>query len=475
MAKMKNRYVKRSICATLAFVMIASVCGCSNDKQAAANIEITSMEAEEVDSYSFDFIGGTDVMPIGGFYGPFPSTQSVNGDAIPNYITDEIFEMISDCGLNLIVQTITDYNTTPQFVIEMLELGEKYGVGITVNDSGLPHGEGTLSLNETAKRINEYSNYPAFCGSHVVDEPANLYFNYNESRTIDKYANKLNNLSELGVWSYINMNPLYDSTKRNEYNDYLDEALSSMDMKMLLWDNYVHDKRTDAIDMYFYNLSACREKAEEYGIPFWTYIQAGSQWNDSKKYFDSEEPYYPDEGEFMWNVNTCLAYGAKGMVYFPIIQPLHFAYAKSQPYDFERNSLIGVTGNKNRWWYYAQNANEQIAAVDEVLMNAVNKGVIVTGTKAEEDNKSSSFIMEEKSWRELVGITGDTMVGCFNYQGKSAFYVVNYDMEYAQNITLEFHDDCNFAVTQRAETTQYQGDGITLTMAAGEGVLVVME
>lgn len=471
---MKNRNVIRGICIVLSAVMFASVCGCSKREQANATTEMAPLEVEQADAYSFDFIGGTDVMPIGGFYGPFPSTQSIDGDAVPNYITDEIFEMIADCGLNLIVQHITDYNVTPQYAIEMLELGEKYGVGITVNDSGLPHGEGTLSLNQTAKRINEYSNYAAFCGSHVVDEPSHIYFNYNESRTIDKYAPKLNNLSQLGVWSYINMYPLYDSTKRNEYNEYLEEALSTMDMKMLLWDNYVHDKREDAVDKYFYNMSACRAKAEEYDIPFWTYVQAGSQWNDAKRYFDSEE-YYPDEGEFMWNVNTCLAYGAKGIVYFPTIQPIYFAYAKSQPYDFERNSLIGVTGNKNRWWFYAQNANKQIKAVDEVLMNAVNKGVIVTGERAEKDNASSNFIMEEKSWRELVGITGDTLVGCFNYQGKSAYYVVNYDTEYAQKITLEFHDDCNFTVTQKSETSKYQGDGITLTMAAGEGVLVVME
>ena len=119
--------------------------------------------------------------------------------------------------------------------------------------------------------------------------------------------------------------------------------------------------------------------------------------------------------------------------------------------------------------------NKQIAAVDEVLMNSVNKGVIVTSDQAKKDNGDSSCIMEGKSWRELTNITGDVMVGCFNYQGKSAYYVVNYDMEYAQNITMEFYDECNFTVIQNAETSKLQGNGMELTMAPGEGVLVVME
>ena len=108
-------------------------------------------------------------------------------------------------------------------------------------------------------------------------------------------------------------------------------------------------------------------------------------------------------------------------------------------------------------------------------MNSVSKGVIITSKQAKADNKDSTCIIEGKAWRELVNVEGDAMVGCFNYQGKSAYYIVNYDMEYAQNITMDFYDNCNFTVTQNAEKKAFQGNSMELTMKPGEGVLVVME
>lgn len=67
------------------------------------------------------------------------------------------------------------------------------------------------------------------------------------------------------------------------------------------------------------------------------------------------------------------------------------------------------------------------------------------------------------------------MVGCFNYQGKTALYVVNYDMEYAQNIQLRFLDAYKFSVVQNAQKSYYNGSEMELTMQAGEGVLIVFE
>ena len=468
---MRGKRLVRSISALLCGVMLLSVCSCGQDEKTTEAIKIEPMEAESAYAYSFDFIGGTDVMPITGFYGPMPSDTSINGVAIPDYVTDEIFSMIADCGINFLAHTYTDYSRAPSYTEKMMELGEKYGVGIVVKDSSITE-ETELAVVDA--RVNEYRNYPAFCGVYVVDEPCIESYYYTAGRTISDFANRMNNLAELGVWTYGNLFPLYDANKRDTYDAYLEEWLTTCDVKMLMWDHYVHDKSGHTEVDYFYNMSVCREKAEKYQLPFWTYVQAGSQWNDAGNKFDTDG-YYPNEGEFMWNVNTCLAYGAKGIAYFPIIQPYNFAYAASQPYDFERNALIGASGNKNRWWYYAQQANQQIEAIDEVLMNSVNKGVIVTGARAKKENADSTCIIGGNAWRELIGITGDTMVGCFNYQGKSAYYVVNYDMEYAQEITLEFYDNCNFTVTQKADTSKLQGEGITLTMAPGEGVLVVME
>mgnify|MGYP003292606880 CR=1 FL=1 len=56
---------------------------------------------------------------------------------------------------------------------------------------------------------------------------------------------------------------------------------------------------------YFWNMDLMRKYAQEKEIPFWVFIQAGSQWYVTAK--DSIKPYFPNEPQLHWNINTCLA------------------------------------------------------------------------------------------------------------------------------------------------------------------------
>ena len=72
-------------------------------------------------------------------------------------------------------------------------------------------------------------------------------------------------------------------------------------------------------------------------------------------------------------------------------------------------------------------------------------------------------------------MSGDALVGCFNYQGKTALYVVNYDTEYAQKINLEFQDSYQVRVVKDGETRNVKGDGMILDLLAGGAALLVFE
>ena len=54
-------------------------------------------------SLTFDYLGGEDVMPIGGFYGPYASGGSLDGNERGDLLTNEIFKLIKDAGVNMIV------------------------------------------------------------------------------------------------------------------------------------------------------------------------------------------------------------------------------------------------------------------------------------------------------------------------------------------------------------------------------------
>ncbi len=469
---MKHKILKRGISALLLAGMLASLTACGTQK---ASLE--PMEIEEVQAVSFDFIGGSDVMPISGYYGPYMVDSSVDGESFPNYITDEIFESITECGVNMTHYTRTDYKTSPEDTRKLLELGEKYGLGLFVQDTmlqTLATGDGT-NLLKVSERITEYSDYPAFCGVYVVDEPGTPYYypSKDQAHDISAFAPLFTDLASLNMVGGGNLFPVWEEADYEKYNQMIEEYCTTCNPSYLSFDYYVWDEgRTKA--GYFYNVDVIRKYAEEQEIPFWVYVQAGSQWNDAAEKFDTNG-YYPTEGQFRWNVNTALAYGAKGIQYFPLIQPTYFALAESTPWDFQRNGIIGAAGNKTQWWHYAKSINEQIAAVDSVLMNAVNKGVIASGEEAMQDMKGMNYLLEGTSWREVEGVQGNALIGCFNFKGKSALYVVNYEAEKAQKVTLDLKDSYKATVTQQAKVSYVDTNKMTLDLKAGEGVLVVFE
>ena len=88
---MKNKYRKWAgvLAMLLAMSMLA---GCASEttgnKDVAGSKEIVPLEKEESNAVSFDFLGGKDVMPIGGFYGPYTTEFSYDGNDSPNYHTE---------------------------------------------------------------------------------------------------------------------------------------------------------------------------------------------------------------------------------------------------------------------------------------------------------------------------------------------------------------------------------------------------
>lgn len=476
-----HKKLSRAISISLCVLMMASLftaCGKEELKEAAAE-PLELMEQEEVITYSFDAIGGKDVMPLAGYFGPQAYSYSAKGQNIPDYFSDEFFQMVVDCGVNLFSANGAEYSTYPDKTLELLEQCQKFGMGTFVNDYTINQklGEETLSVKALDEQLHNYINHPACVGAYVVDEPkSDTYMVETASRTLKEYAPLVQNLAELHITPYMNLFPMASAGTADLYEDYLKECLDTCPIPFLSYDRYPFNEGNDLTyaNDYFVNMSIVREAAEEAGIPFWCFVQAGAQWNDAMDHFDSKG-YWPEQGAFLWQANTSLAFGAKGLQYFPLLQPYWFAYAQTEDFDFERNGLISAWGTKNRWWYYAQIANTQIKAVDEVLMNSVNKGIIASTAKVRGDFKDVQYVMDKNAWRELTGVTGDAMIGCFNYYGKSAFYVVNYDIKYAQKITLNFSNNYKMKVVQKGKEAYYATNSLELTMTAGEGVLVVRE
>ena len=476
--------MKKQFKRCMAFLMactlgVGMLYGCTTaDRQEDTKAEIETMEPEQSAAVSFNILGGKDVMPIGGFYGPFNTKGSYDGNAVPNYLTEEYFQKISEAGVNLIVQAYISGDDNIQLA---LDLGEKYGIGWMVPDAILssPAIAGQKSDVELAEILTKWRNHPAYCGIHVCDEPGSLsyYSQGGNGGMMEDYEELCSRLSNnLDTLYYMNLIRCYTDGAKAGYELYLKQFCENCGGQVLSYDFYPFEWDTRGTEsLYFWNLAVVREYAQKYHIPFWAFVQAGGNWDTTRDIEEDWENYHPSEGQFRWNVNTCLAFGAQGIEYFPLIQPSEFASYPDGSWNFETNALLGMVGNKNRWWYYAQNINKHIAAIDEVLMNSVNKGVLAVGAAKDDCGDTRDALISGNSWRELASVDGDALVGCFNYQGKTALYVVNYDTEYAQKINLEFQDLYRVKIIQNAEERYVKTDSLPLDMTAGEGVLLVFE
>lgn len=436
-----------------------------------------------------------DVMPIAGYHGPYRETVTtdIRGTVTYDYLNDKTYRLIKQAGVNLIYSMSNSYTSEPEIVQKACELAQKYDLGIYVKDDNMNTQRNDAQL---AGFIENYASYTSFRGTFVVDEPVTKDYGYQyyENGTLGKVedcADKgkmLNNYANM--IGAVNLNPISKSLVKPEnqenykdcYRTYIDDYVRLHQPKLLSFDYYVFDEITGSQQYatkkgYFENLSVMREKSLQYCIPFWSFIQVGSYWNGNGSEMIQTNNTTPTQGQMLWNVNTSLAFGAKGIVYFPLVQPYYFAYQEGGGYE-ARNGLIGVTGEATQWYAYAQKANQQIAAVDEVLLNATSEQILwkgndvenVLGESATGDGAALNSIGTEAGSSAIVGV--------FTCRKKTAYYVVNYDTEYGREVQLNFSGKKSYHVIseQLSEPCAEQEASICpLHLQAGGAALVIVE
>ena len=429
----------------------------------------------QVNTFSFDIIGGGDVMPIGLYFGPYTPNGSTNGNTMPNFTDEYYVKALADAGINLFTYCPESYPQARESIKKVLGLAEKYNIGYYVNDyevTSMTHGFKPLNVDTLKAQVAEFAEYKSFIGFYSKDEPY-----YEQIDSIGAVNEALNEEFDNKYSTYVNMLPKWEErplkyTSGAEdvtYEEYVGKYFREGNGKYISWDHYVWDFKS--YKGYFNNLAIIRDMAEEYGIPYWAFIQAGGQWNDAGVEIESLPEAYPTEGQLIWNVNTSLACGSKGIQYFLGFQPLHFALAPNGSYDFTRNGFFGANGNINRWYYYAQKMNVQIEAVDEILMNAYNVGILPSES-IKEDFAGNPMVIDGKEFHQLKDIRGNALVGCFEYEKRTVLYVVNYINSAAQDVVLDFNDTHEVNVIQRGKTSTVNEQHLGVHLEAGEAVLV---
>ena len=161
--------------------------------------------------------------------------------------------------------------------------------------------------------------------------------------------------------------------------------------------------------------------------------------------------------------------GAKGIQYFPMVQPKTSLV----------NGLFLSDGTKTAYYGYAKNIYQQIANMDHILMNSTHEGILAVGNTAISDTADVSCRLSGASFRELSNVTASdnagVIVGCFDYNGKTALYVVNNSVYISQTVNLVF--DSSVHLTQYTDSTTDLGNmnSLSVTLNAGSAVLLIVD
>jgi len=401
-----------------------------------------------------------DVMPIGAWVAPPKANISRRNN--PSFITDAQYKMLQESGINMIYGLYELATGDMDDILKSLDLCQKYGIKYLIRDPNL------LDADEDTMRksLERYASHPAFAGVKVQDEPGTSMFDtFGEMHPIFKkllpdkyfYINLLPSYATPSQWQFGAASTRTDGTMT--FTRYLDEYIAKVKPQFLSYDTYsIHGPKGTVDQVHYKDLSTYRSLSLKHNIPFWVFIQCCG--------FGSMRR--PNEAEILWQVNTCLAYGAKGIQYFCYFTPLE------DPSAFPGN-FIDKDGNKTEIYAYGQKANKQIAAVDHVLMNCTSKGIIVTGENIDKSLPASDTVTKYGNLSSVTGTGSGFITGCFDYKGKDAFYVANNSLLNNGDVTLHFSKSVSGTHVYNASSKKFSGSSLTVSLKAGEGVLIYLD
>ena len=478
-----------------------------------------------------------DEMPIGAYCSPQQAFVK-DGIKYPSMINYKTYKLIADLGINMVFghdEVFGLNEKDDKDVFKALDLCEKVGIHYLVNFAisfeYLGHGEKSDILkeypgfpdwkklsaeekddlnNRFIKQLRRVKNKKAFAGIYFIDEagiesfegvkeakkvfekecPGKLFeigvFPAQATPLQYRYGFNPKGMKSIDVvdetaWDKVNPN---DHSKRYQY--YIEKCMDIIEPEYLWWDAYPFLNYNDSESMVFQTLYWHEQfatwVADKYNAQSWPSLQVGGCWENCSAV------RITDFADTQLYVNLSLAFGVKGITLFPVCHPN--CWATDPIADV---GVIDRKGNPtDRYWFYKY-AFKQLKACQKYILKAKFKCALVSGEfkgllpeKMDKDIEPLVYQGElpalynpvVDSFRELKGLsaTNQFFVGCFDYNGKSMFYVVNNSVVTAGNVELSFDETHTFGMIYKGKETEVSGDKIKKArVAAGEGFLLYIK
>ena len=380
-------------------------------------------------------------------------------------VTEEHYAEMAACYINTSYALYDNIIYADQ-VTKALEYAEKYNISYLATGFGFDSATDVNKLETQIYKTLIKNKPKALGGVLIKDEPSRS--NFEQIATSRATFEKIMGTNFL---YHTNVFPDY-ATERQRYGSgaipeggysheqYVDDYIRIYNPQILSFAYYPLYEAGIMQLGYFDNMSVMRRKAAEAKIPFWFYVQTCSF---------SDNTRIPNEADLHWLVNTALAYGSKGIQYFTYVVPISFPGGEQF-----NGAMIDLQGNPTEVYGYAKTINKFITEIDEVLMCSLSKGLMKSGTSACGEIPEADLI---SSYGALTGVEGESvLVGCFDYNGKSAYYVVNNSITESCTATLKFSKAVNgYVHNYSGKTDISKKKSLNIELGAGKAALVVLD
>lgn len=264
------------------------------------------------------------------------------GGQNPSLTPQEQIKEWHDLGLTVMIAHCT--RSTSDRTVELLDEAEKCGMQLIVEDwdanvdNLIINGE--EYYRESVKNLlGKIGSHPALYGFYITDEPSvdNIEATLKACRINKELAPHLT--------AYLNLLPWFDwigermGTK--EYAPYLDRVVKEGEIGLLSYDCYAQMyKNAVGYDDYFNNLREYYLASRRNGVPFWNIVLCTGHY----------DYMCPTKDDLIWQLNTSVAHGAKGVSWFILKEPNNGFNYRNAPINLmgERTPEFDVLSEVNR-------------------------------------------------------------------------------------------------------------------------------
>lgn len=308
-----------------------------------------------------------------------------------NFNTDEQYELIHRLRLNTIYGLYENALDNLDEVIKAIHFARSKDINYFVRDTRVKEAKKIDSLSEITK---PYMSVGA-SGVLIEDEPGIVGFD----QLSQSY--KLFNSMYNDKLFYVNLMPMHatssqltygawvfnkETDKIVDYKDYYEAYAKKLNIGYLSYDFYPFEGEYPKIrDDYFKQLSYIYELTKKTDLIPICFIQTCSF---------NKHVRVPSKTEILWQINTSIAYGTKGIQYFTYFLP------EQNEYESFKGALIGHDGKPTNIYNDVKDINQWVKKIESYIINAQ-----VIDIKHEDLKITTTFNTNDEEFKFIMNLS----------------------------------------------------------------------